>query len=270
LLQLGTREEITRAKLEILSGLKASGLLIYNGDEPLIERMLPETVLPEDMLRFRFGLNESNDFYPTMILSEQEGSFFHINSENSPHYYLPLLGQHNVINALAAIAVGKYMGVTETDIVNGLRSLEMTSMRIERILTTNHIMILNDAYNASPTSMKAAIRLVEEMKGFDRKFIVLGDMLELGKDEILYHHNIGFELEPEKVDFIYTFGKLAKHIAEGARKHFSSDHVKWFTDKAEMIRQLKAHVSEGDLVLVKGSRGMKLEDVVSALKEGVS
>jgi UDP-N-acetylmuramoyl-tripeptide--D-alanyl-D-alanine ligase len=118
--------------------------------------------------------------------------------------------------------------------------------------------------------MKAAIRLVGEMKGFARKFIVLGDMLELGKDEIQYHHSIGHGLEPQKVDFIYTFGKLAKHIAEGAREHFSGDCVKWFTDKAEMIRQLKAHVSEGDLVLVKGSRGMKLEDVVNALKDGVS
>jgi UDP-N-acetylmuramoyl-tripeptide--D-alanyl-D-alanine ligase len=269
LLQLGTREEITKAKLEILSGLNENGLFIYNGDEPLIERMQSEMEQPISMLRFRFGSAISNDIYPLTILNEQEGSFFQINTDNSPNFYLPVLGQHNVINALAAIAVGKYMGVSETDLVKGLRSLELTSMRIERVVTANKAVILNDAYNASPNSMKAAIQLLEEMKGFTRKIAVLGDMLELGKDEQTYHHNIGRELQPEHIDFIYTFGPLAHYIADAARTRFKGNRVQWYTDKAEMIRQLKANVSEGDLVLVKGSRSMKLEEVVNALKEGV-
>jgi UDP-N-acetylmuramoyl-tripeptide--D-alanyl-D-alanine ligase len=221
------------------------------------------------MLRFRFGSAQSNDFYPVVILNEQEGSYFQINLENSPHFYLPVLGHHNVINALAAIVVGKYMGVSDADLIKGLRSIEMTSMRIERVPAANKVMILNDAYNASPTSMKAAIRLLEEMKGYTRKIVVLGDMLELGEDERAYHQEIGNELQPQHIDFIYTYGSLALYIAEAARTRFSAKQVQWFTDKAEMIRQLRDKVSEGDLVLVKGSRGMKLEEVVNALKEGV-
>jgi UDP-N-acetylmuramoyl-tripeptide--D-alanyl-D-alanine ligase len=161
------------------------------------------------------------------------------------------------------------MGVSDADLIKGLRSIEMTSMRIERVPAANKVMILNDAYNASPTSMKAAIRLLEEMKGYTRKIVVLGDMLELGEDERAYHQEIGNELQPQHIDFIYTYGSLALYIAEAARTRFSAKQVQWFTDKAEMIRQLRDKVSEGDLVLVKGSRGMKLEEVVNALKEGV-
>jgi UDP-N-acetylmuramoyl-tripeptide--D-alanyl-D-alanine ligase len=268
LLQLGSREEIAKAKLEILAGLRENGLIIYNGDEPLIERFLPEMEQPANMLRFRFGSAISNDFYPVVILNEQEGSYFQINVEKSANFYIPVLGQHNVINALAAIAVGKYMGVNDADLVQGLRSFEMTSMRIERVPTANKAMILNDAYNASPTSMRAAIRLLEEMKGYSRKIVVLGDMLELGNEERAYHEGIGNELQLQHIDFIYTYGALAQYIADAARTRFSAKQVQWFTDKAEMILQLQAKVSGGDLVLVKGSRGMKLEEVVNALKEG--
>jgi UDP-N-acetylmuramoyl-tripeptide--D-alanyl-D-alanine ligase len=268
LLRLGSREEIAKAKLEILAGLRENGLFIYNGDEPLIERFLPEMEQPANMLYFRFGSANSNDFYPVVILNEQEGSYFQINLEKSANFYIPVLGQHNVINALAAIAVGKYMGVSDADLVKGLRSLEMTSMRIELVPAANKAMILNDAYNASPTSMRAAIRLLEEMKGYSRKYVVLGDMLELGNEEQAYHESIGNELQPQYIDFIYTYGTLAQHIAEAARTRFTAKQVQWFTDKAELIRQLQAKVSEGDLVLVKGSRGMKLEEVVNALKEG--
>ncbi|QGQ95775.1 UDP-N-acetylmuramoyl-tripeptide--D-alanyl-D-alanine ligase [Paenibacillus psychroresistens] len=269
LLQLGSRDEIAKAKLEILAGLRENGLFVYNGDEPLIERFLPEMKQPANILRFRFGSDDSNDFYPVVILSEQEGSYFQINIEKSPNFYLPVLGHHNVINALSAIAVAKYMGVSDADLVKGLRSLEMTSMRIERVIAANKALILNDAYNASPTSMRAAIRLLEEMKGYTRKFVVLGDMLELGTEEIAFHEGIGHELQPQHIDFIFTYGTLAQYIAEAARTRFSAKQVHWFTDKAEMIRQLQGKVSEGDLVLVKGSRGMKLEEVVNALKEGV-
>jgi UDP-N-acetylmuramoyl-tripeptide--D-alanyl-D-alanine ligase len=266
---LGSREEIAKAKLEILAGLSENGLFIYNGDEPLIEQFLPEMEQPANMLRFRFGSANSNDFHPVVILNEQEGSYFQINIEKSANFYIPVLGQHNVINALAAIVVGKYMGVNDADLVKGLRSLEMTSMRIERVPMANKAIILNDAYNASPTSMRAAIRLLEEMKGYSRKIVVLGDMLELGSEERDYHEGIGNELQPQHIDFIYTYGTLAQYIADAARTRFSANQVQWFTDKAEMIRQLQAKVSEGDLILVKGSRGMKLEEVVNALKEGV-
>lgn len=268
LLQLGTRAEIAKAKLEILAGLRENGLFIYNGDEPLIERFLSEMEQPVTMLRYRFGTMDNNDLYPIGILNNQEGSFFQINTEQSPSFYIPVLGQHNVINALSAIAAGKFMGVSDKDLVKGLNSMQLTSMRIERVPAASKAMILNDAYNASPTSMRAAIQLLAEMKGYVRKFVVLGDMLELGSEERAYHESIGNELQPAYIDFIYTYGEMAQYIAEAARGRFKADQVKCFVDKAEMINHLHKIVCEGDLILVKGSRSMKLEEVVNALKEG--
>jgi len=269
LLQLGTRQEIAKAKLEILSGLKEDGLFIYNGDEPLLEQFMEAAEQPKSMLKFRFGSNADNDFYPTAMMQDHDGSYFQLNSEHSLNYFVPILGRHNIINALSAIAAGKFMGVSEADIVRGLRTMESTSMRIEQVPIANNGLILNDAYNASPTSVRAAIKLLTELKGFARKTIVLGDMLELGNEEVELHRSIGMELNPDEMDYVYTYGPLAKYIADEARKRFSAGRIKAFSDKSELIKQLQANVKANDLILVKGSRGMKLEEVVYALKEGV-
>ena len=268
LMQLGSREEIARAKLEIVSGLKENGLFVYNGDEPLIERMMTEIPHPANRLQYRYGFSPNNDSYPAAIMLEEEGTFFQLNRVNSLNFFMPLLGKHNVINALAAIAVGKFMGVCEEDIVKGLRSLTITSMRTERVPAASGAMILNDAYNASPTSMRAGIDLLSELKGYRRKIVVLGDMLELGEDEIRFHQEIGHLLSPRSIDLIFAYGSLARHIAEAAETNFAKSQVKWYSDKTMLIRDLTAVVTVGDLVLVKGSRGMKLEEIVFALKDG--
>lgn len=267
LLQLGSREEIARAKTEILSGLQPGGLFVYNGDEPLIEQVLPETPQPEALLRYRFGSEESNDLYPLGIMADPEGTYFKTNLQGSASYYIPLLGHHNVINALAAIAVSKYMGVQDHDIASGLRNLEITGMRIEKVKAKSGAVFLNDAYNASPTSMRAAIGLLEDLPGYNRKLAVLGDMLELGPKEEQFHREIGALLDPQTVDKVYAYGPLAKHIASEASKKLPAGRVKWFADKQQMIDALASEVKEGDLVLVKGSRGMRLEEVVQVLKD---
>lgn len=267
LLQLGTRENIARAKTEILSGLKPGGLFVYNGDEPLIEKVLPEAEQPENVLRYRFGEGPDNDIYPIVIMSEQDGSFFKTNLPGSGHYRIPLLGQHNIINALAAVAVSKFMGVQDNDIAEGFRKLEMTSMRIELVKARSGAVLLNDAYNASPTSMRAAIQMLKDLSGYRRKLVVLGDMLELGPDEVRYHEEIGALLTPDEIDKVYAHGTLAKHLASEANKGMPSGRVHWFEDKDLMIDALASEVRDGDAVLVKGSRGMKLETVVQSLKD---
>ncbi|NEW05271.1 UDP-N-acetylmuramoyl-tripeptide--D-alanyl-D-alanine ligase [Paenibacillus sp. SYP-B3998] len=268
MLQLGSRDEIARAKAEILSGMPNGGLFVYNGDEPLIEQAFAERTVPTDLHRIRFGgAAGSNDLYPTSIRMNADGAYFQINSPGYPELYIPLLGTHNVVNALAAIAIGEAFGVTPQAIAAGLRSLQMTSMRIEKLTAASGLTVLNDAYNASPASMRAAIALTEQLSGFGRKFLVLGDMLELGEHEEQFHREIGALLTPDRVDYVFTFGRLGYFIAEEAEKTFSQSHARAFDNKEQLIAELTALTKADDIVLVKGSRGMRLEQVVNALLE---
>ncbi|MFD2612805.1 UDP-N-acetylmuramoyl-tripeptide--D-alanyl-D-alanine ligase [Paenibacillus gansuensis] len=268
LLQLGSRKAIAEAKLEITAGLKADGLLVYNGDEPLLEEGLKQLDLPEEMLRFRFGMGDTNDLYPVGVMTDGDGTRFTLNLPNSSAFFIPMLGIHNVSNALAAIAVSKYMGVSEADIAKGLKDLKVTGMRIEIVKGKTGLTILNDAYNASPTSTKAALRLLEDLSGYRKKIAVLGDMLELGSEEADFHREIGRGLQPHLIDYVYTYGELAKLIAEEAEKQYPAGRVQAFDSKEDIVKKIASIVEpDVDIVLVKGSRGMKLEDVVNGLSE---
>lgn len=266
LLQLGSRLEIARAKLEILDGLRPNGLLVYNGDEPLIEEVMREMPLPEGMLRFRFGRNPDNDFYPASIMLSNSGTIFKVNGESGPLYTVPLLGEHNVNNALAAISITKYMGVLERDIVRGLENMKPSAMRAEPIRSKHGLTIINDAFNASPTSVRAAVELLYQLQGYRQKIAVLGDMLELGAEEEALHRKVGSELDPNRIDAVYTFGRLGEQIAAGAASRFRPGFVRSFHSKQELIHALAAIAGPEDVVLVKASRGMKLEEVVHALQ----
>lgn len=267
LLQLGSRKEIARAKLEIAGGLKAGGLLVYNGDEPLLEEVMEESEFqaPEGMKTFRFGLNGDNDDYPTGLMTHSAGMSFTSCLHAERALTLPLPGRHNVVNALAALAVARHYGITEENIEQGLSTLRLTGMRIEVISTSSGLTMLNDAYNASPTSMRAAIDVLQSMKVSGSKIAVLGDMLELGPEEERFHREIGDYLNPEEIDLVFTFGPLSRHTAEAAAANFGPDRVFAFTDKTVLTEQLIAKSSPKDVVLFKGSRGMRLEEVLDGL-----
>lgn len=268
LLQLGSRLEIARAKAEIAAGMKPGGLLIYNGDEPLIKQVLAEaeTKQPEGMKRFTFGLQTDNDDYPTGLMNAQNGVVFTTKQLGEQALTLPLLGTHNVVNCLAALAVARHFGVTAEQIASGLSSLKLTGMRIEVIQGVSGLTMLNDAYNASPTSMKAAIDVLEGLKGYRSRVAVLGDMLELGPQEQELHRGIGEYITTGKMDLVLTYGPLSVNIAEGAKLHMPAEAVHAFENKEEMTRYLLEKLHPRDVVLFKASRGMKLEDVVESLK----
>lgn len=271
LMQLGSREGIAKAKLEIISGLQPGGLLIYNGDEPLLTQMVDELQErsahsgQERMKYFRLGMAKSNDFYPTGVMVDSYGTHFTLNENRTPAYYIPLLGKHNVSNALVAIAAAKYMGVSEQHIIDGLKSAQISSMRSEICQGRNGVTIINDAYNASPSSMRAAVQLLEEMKGYRRKVIVLGDMLELGEQEQQFHEQIGRLLDPAKIDYVITSGEQASYIAEAARAKFGDARIFSSLTKDEISSKIIALTNEEDIVLLKASRGLKFEEIVDDL-----
>ncbi|MFC4322053.1 UDP-N-acetylmuramoyl-tripeptide--D-alanyl-D-alanine ligase [Litchfieldia salsa] len=261
LLDLGSREAISDAKLEITRGLNQDGPLIYHGEEPLLNSRVEK--MP--YRKITFGQSTSCDYYSSSLQQENEGTYFQVNEKEQPAYFIPVLGKHNVNNALAAIAIAEYLNVPSTKIADGLKKLKITGMRTELVKGQNGVSIINDAYNASPTSMKAAIELLQDMKGFRQKIVVLGDMLELGENERSFHYEIGKIIQSDEIDYVFTYGELASHISLGAKETFEEGKVFPYQDKENLINHLKQLVGENDLVLVKGSRGMKLEEVVEGL-----
>jgi UDP-N-acetylmuramoyl-tripeptide--D-alanyl-D-alanine ligase len=213
-----------------------------------------------------FGRNETNYIYPTEIRQLDKGNQFTINASDIS-FELPVLGTHNILNALASMLIAKYFSIPFEKMNEGLSGIKLTNMRMELVEGKHGEKIINDAYNASPTSMMAAIELVSNLQGYERKILVLGDMLELGPQEEQYHLQIGEGLNAGQIDLVFTYGKLGRYIAEGARAVLGEQRVYAFTDKTELIQELEQHVSEQTLVLVKASRGMKLEEIVTSLQK---
>jgi UDP-N-acetylmuramoyl-tripeptide--D-alanyl-D-alanine ligase len=261
---LGSREAIANAKLEISAGLSSEGTLVYLGDE----RLLAEKIIEDVPFQTEtFGLDKSNTLYPVSVEQTKNGSSFSVNKEPSVRFNLPVLGQHNVTNALAAIAAASLFDVPYEDMAAGLRKVELTKMRMEWVEGKKGIKIINDAYNASPTSVKAAISLVSELPGYDRKIVVLGDMLELGLDEELFHYQTGQVIDGGKIDYLFTYGALGQFIASGAKNELGPDRVFAFQDKLELIKAIDDVLEGGELLLIKASRGMKMEEVVDGLSK---
>nr|WP_254639486.1 UDP-N-acetylmuramoyl-tripeptide--D-alanyl-D-alanine ligase [Cohnella sp. GbtcB17] len=278
---LGSRRGIAQAKLEIVEGLKAGGTLIYNGDEPLLREELAAVSLPADAAGWiTFGESAACDLRATDIAMDTEratfvasgggaaGSTAQESEAQAARFEVPIPGRHNAVNALAAIAVARRLGVADADIARGLAEAKLTGMRIERVQARSGALVLNDAYNASPASVRAAISLVAQLQGYRRKWLVLGDMLELGPDEAAFHAGIGRELSQGQADGLLAYGPLSAHTAEAAASAMPSGVVKHFADKNELAEALLSLVEPDDLVLVKASRGMRMEEIVRRLTAG--
>nr|WP_202886908.1 UDP-N-acetylmuramoyl-tripeptide--D-alanyl-D-alanine ligase [Cohnella zeiphila] len=269
LLHLGSRRNIARAKLEIAEGLKDGGTLIYNGDEPLLAEELAAAPLPEGRNGLTFGERESCAVRLGDAWLTEEGCRFRTADDPEFVYELHVPGRHNATNALAAIAVGRLFGLPAERIAEGLRAAKLTGMRIERTAAWNGALVLNDAYNASPTSVRAAIELVGGLRRpGGRKYLVLGDMRELGPDEAAFHAEIGRSIGPDKADVLLAYGPLSAHTVREAAKALAPGCALHFEDKKALIADLLARLKPEDLVLVKASRGMKLEEAVFALQKG--
>lgn len=248
---LGSREGIAKAKLEVTSQFKTKGLLIYDGDEPLLAREYPFEAKS-------VGFNRSNDYYISHFkLLEHETEF--VISDYNHCFTVPLLGKHQAKNATYSFVVGLSLGLTVEQIQKGLEQIEVTQMRFEKQTGKNGVTIINDAYNASPTSMKVTIETLAQLEGYHEKVLVLGDMFELGENAASYHKQVG-QIIPPEINCLYTIGENAKNISQATS--IPSQH---FDSVDELIKQLEAKQREGSVILFKASRGMRLEKIVDAL-----
>lgn len=255
-----SRENIAKAKLEILTGIKENGWLILNGDEPLLRTEIEKMDLPLQLIWV--GKDQKSDFYPLKIeMMNTDG--VHFITGDGGQYDLPLLGTHNIINSLMAIQAGKILNVSHEEMKEGLKNLSLTSMRLEKMKAKNGSTVLNDAYNASPTSMKASLNLLSTFASY-KKIAILGDMLELGENAEGYHREIGKICADLQLDLLITTGSLGKWIAAGAMEH-GMTQVYHFDDMDQIGSFVLEQSDVDTFILVKGSRGIHLENVVDQL-----
>lgn len=261
---LGSQEKIAQAKGELLRHIPSQGAAFLNiGAKELLQPWI-EGCKGEI---FWYGLDEKADVYGTNLLRDSQGGIsFQVHWQGESHpIKLNLPGEHNVENALAAIAVARSLKISWAAIQKGLAGAELTGMRLEIETNSQGVKIINDTYNANPTSMAAAVKVLGESSG-KRKIAVLGDMYELGVYVEEGHKRIGQILLAEGIDLLVAVGELGRLIGTGALEAgMPEEKVIFAKTNEDALKSLGNKLAEGDIVLVKGSRGMKMEGIVNQL-----
>lgn len=265
---LGSREGILKAKLEILEGLRPGGVCFFNGDEP----MLWDLKAKNENRTWYFGVeNPGCDLRAEEIeLLEGKSRFRVVGVGHDFPVELSVGGLHNVHNALGAIAVALYYQVPEAVIQEAMAHYVNTSQR-QQTIHWNGYTIIDDTYNAGPESTEAALRVLKDTSGSGEQFrhiAVLGDMLELGNHSSAEHHRIG-RVAAYKADLILTYGPLSIHTVQGAvTGGISQRNAMNFTNAEELVNVLKSRAKPGDVLLFKGSHGMHMEELVKLFMQG--
>ncbi len=258
---LGSQEGIFRAKMEIAELFTEKNTLFVNGDDKYLK-----TIVDKPYKVVRFGMSEENDIYAKDIKNNglMGMDFTAVYPEGEFGCTISQPGEHNIYNALAAVAVGLYMGISEAEIANGLKNCVYTASRLE-IAEYNGIEVINDCYNSSPDSVRAALKVLNYTIK-QRKVAVLGDILEMGEYAKDAHFDLGKTVCEMGVDLLITAGENAKHIADGAKKS-GMENVISFASTDELVKNIKTIVKSGDCVLVKASHGMEFYKATDKIKE---
>ena len=259
---LGSQDGILKAKLEITTNFDENNILIVNGDDEYLSKVCKEDC---NYNLKTFGFNSNNDVYCTeYIMSEDSINFKCIINGKEEAIFIPTVGKHNIYNAMAAILVGLTLGMKLEDIKLGLRGFTASKMRLD-IFKKDDLTIINDAYNASPDSMKAALDILGRYE--KRRVAILGDMFEMGEHSEYGHRLVG-ESSINNVDVLITVGDMSKFISDEAKKlGLDSNNIYHFKTKELAIESLDSLINKDDAVLVKASRGMKLEEIVEYLSK---
>lgn len=267
---LGTRENIARAKAELVAALPDTGFAILNADDELTPTLEAFGMVAERGVTVHtYGLGENAELRAVNVSFDASAcARFDVESPDAEavHVELSIPGEHNVSNALAAFCAAKTLGVSADDIVRGLESMEPSAMRMEVIHANNGITVINDAYNANPDSMRASLSTLNALEGSGRRIAVLGDMGELGNDEYQLHVGVGTYAAQSGIDLLVCVGTLSVGIKAGAlAADMDASNIKSFTGVEEATLFLERFVEPGDMVLVKASRFMELERIVQGI-----
>lgn len=253
---LGSRENILKAKLEIIDGMDRHGKLIINHDNDMLSTYASKH--PEVLT---FGINTPSDYFGKDVISIPHLSTFKWNNQlvtvNVP-------GSHFVLNALAAIAVGDLLDIEPEKMINGIESFELTKKRMDFYPLKNNITLIDGTYNANLDSMMSSLDVLSKYEG--RKVAILADMLELGEFSEDLHRQVGRVLIDKKIDLALCVGKESHFIVDSARRN-GMKHVHHFKGNANLLEKIDDYIQAGDMILVKGSQGMHLIEVTNYLLE---
>lgn len=253
---LGTIEAVARAKFELVERLPEDGVAVLNADDPVLAGWVK--VIKQEIITF--GLKNEADIKVDCVEILPEGkSRFTIGDSD---FEINLPGEHNIYNAACAIATASVFGIKSAELTGILKEVKPYKLRSE-FIHHKDVVIINDCYNANPTSMKKAIDILAGYPATGRKVAVLADMLELGDSKVEYHLEIGEYLTSKRIDSLFATGDLAAHFLE----KFKGKYKKFFKDKDCLSAELKDYLKPGDVMLIKGSRGLTLERVLEALLE---
>ena len=258
---LGDRDGVLRAKSEIFDFATEGAKAIVNGDDDKLHTLKSR----EDLDVTLFGMDSSNDIYAKQVenlgldglqcvISTPAGEF-------SAHIHIP--GMHMVYNALAGTSVGLALGLTLEEIKAGIESAQTISGR-NNIIHTEKYTIMDDCYNANPVSMKASLDVLSTALG--RKVAILGDMGELGADELALHYTVGEHAAQKQIDLLLCVGTLSEEIVKGAKAVNPEINAEVFTTKEELLEKLSELLADGDSILIKASHFMQFEKIVNALQ----
>lgn len=259
---LGDLMGVRREEASIIEGLNPRGAIIVNGDDP----DLLAAVAGHRGQRITFGFEPTNDLFASDVRCDRTGVRFRLNNGRS-EVYLPLLGRHNAANALAAIAVGKKLGLSDDLIIAGLAHATGPEWRMQ-LKEADGLTVINDAYNANPASMRAALSTLSSIPAAGRRIAVLGDMRELGEATERFHREIGEFAGGCKLDLLVCVGEQSALIAKSAvAAGLDPQCIRRHTTAKAAMRSVPGSLVAGDVVLLKASRAIGLERLVEAIMQ---
>lgn len=255
---LGSRENILKAKLEILEGLSKEGFVLINNDNDLLN----DWAKKENKHKiYTYGIENKSTYMATDITQLENKSEFEINGIKAN---VPVGGMHFIYNAICAFAVGDILGIEKDKIIKGISEFRLTAKRMDIQVIKDGIKVINDSYNASYDSMKAALEVMGKIDA-NRKIAVLGNMLELGEYTKELHEKVGEEVVKNKIDILITVGEYAKEIANKTKSLGMKDIFK-FENIDDASNFIKNNIKKGDLILLKASNSMNFSKILENIK----
>lgn len=259
--QLKTKENIAIQKLHIIDGLSKDGIFIYNNDDDILRNMVKQKNIKQKTINF--GIRNDSNYKINIIESNNKGSIFSINDDI---YTIPLIGKHQIYNSAIAIIISKLFNIPKESVIKSLSKKDLTKMRSD-LLHCNGFDILDDSYKSNPQSLRSALETLYLLDGYDQKIVVLGDMAELGEDVYKLHTEIGSELSSENIDYLILYGELSKLIEKEASKNFPAEKLFRFEIKEDILEKIKSIITKNSILLIKGSRFLRLEEIVKHLQQ---
>ena len=258
--QLKTVKDVQAAKGELFDSINKEGTAIVNADDPLVLELAKSLRVK----KITYGIAQSSDVQASNIQNEGSSGFTFTAKVFNQKISVKLsqIGYCNIYNALAALATGHSLGISGKDMSRGLENYQQIPQRNEQIHYEG-VTLINDAYNANPQSMREALKTLSEFNTQGKRFLIIGDMLELGPLSESAHHELGQEIILSNVDHLVTVGPLASLVAESAKKNPRHPlQIGKFNTHVEAVSYLLRNVEKGDCLLIKGSRGAKMENII--------